>query len=130
LSGLVSELLRGGGKSIRPSTTSTTEYSGRSLRASPAGRVAYRVGHQAHIYAAIVGAARFRLVRLERLVLAQPDHVNLMCRNVVLRSQILNHGVRAALAQIVVVLGRAHGIRAAFERNDVSLGAGEMVPAN
>src|ERR1700689_764144 len=126
LSGLVSKLLGGRRKSIRSRLHRRwTILPGRCGRRRLC-RVAYSIGHQADIYAAVIGAARFRVVRLDRLVLAQPDHVNLMGGDVVLRCQVLNHGVRAALAQIVVVIGRSHGIGATFQRNNVALGAGDI----
>src|SRR5208282_6264954 len=86
-------------------------------------RIAHGVGHQAYVHAAIIGAALSCFVRLHRLVFAQPDHINLVRGHVVFRGQILNHGIRPPLAQIIVVLGRSHGVRASFQRNDVTLGA-------
>ena len=45
-----------------------------------------------------------------------------MGRNVVFRTEILNHGISAALAKAVVIIRWADRIRTAFDRDDVSLG--------
>ena len=43
-----------------------------------------------------------------------------------LRSQVLNHGIGTALAESVVVFRVAYRVRTAFDRNDVTLGAGHV----
>ena len=73
-----------------------------------------RVRHQADIDATIVGATSGSLVRLHRLVFAEADYVDLVRGYVVFRSEVLNHGVRTPLAQIVVIIRRANRIRSAF----------------
>src|ERR1039458_5323114 len=88
------------------------------------GRSRPGVGHQADIHAAVLGAAAGSFIRLDRLILAQPDQINLVARNVLLRSQVLNHRIGAALAQIVVVLCAAHRVGRALYRDDVSLDSG------
>ena len=62
---------------------------------------------QLHLHAAILLAAFSGRVGGNFLVLADADQVEAVCRNAVLRSQVLHHRIRAALAQVVVVLGRA-----------------------
>src|SRR6266851_1105747 len=83
------------------------------------------IGHQADIHAAVLGTAVGSLIRLHRLVLTQPDQINLVGRNTLLRRQILNHSIGAALAQIVVVLFAAHRVGRALDCDDVSLGRGD-----
>jgi len=51
------------------------------------------VGHQANVHPTILGATLGRLVIGDRLILAQPDHVNLVCRHIVLGRQVLDHGL-------------------------------------
>ena len=88
----------------------------RSCRLIPGTVVATgRVRHQANIDPAILRRGPRRSCSTHRLILAQADQVNLVCRNVVLRRQILNHGIRAALAQIVIVVGRTNRIGSAFD---------------
>src|SRR5205085_3321167 len=50
------------------------------------------------------------------------NQVNLMRWNVVLRSQVLDHRVRTALAQAVVVVFTANRVGCAFHSDDVALG--------
>src|SRR6202795_643601 len=80
--------------------------------------------HQADIHAAVLGATIAGFIGLDRLILAQPDQINLVGRNALLCSQVLNHSIGTALAQIVVVLRCAHRVGRAFYRDDVSLGSG------
>src|ERR1700730_2638989 len=73
----------------------------RRISLSGGGRgalIALRVAHQVHIDTAILTPALSGLVRLDRLVLAQSDYVNLVGRDAVLRGQILNHSSGTALA--------------------------------
>src|ERR1700687_1126014 len=87
------------------------------------GRSGPSIGHQANIHAAILGATAGSFIGLDRLILTQPDLINLVGRNALLRSQVLNHSIGTALAQIVVVLWTAHRVGRAFNRDDVSLGS-------
>src|SRR6266404_3277482 len=73
-----------------------------------------RVGHQADVHAAVLGAAGSGAVGGDRLVFAQADQENLVRGHVRLRRQVLDHGRGAPLAQIVVVVLVADGVRAAF----------------
>src|SRR5581483_9984128 len=84
------------------------------------------VGHQPDTHAAVGGAPFTGLVVLDRLVLAQTDQVDLVGRNVVFRSEILDDRVGAAFAQVIVVIGGAGGIGAALYGNDVPLGIGNV----
>jgi len=61
---------------------------------------AHGVGHKPDIDATIVGTPRGGLVRLNRLVFAEADHIDLVSGHVVLGGQVLDHRVGAALAQI------------------------------
>src|SRR5207244_8360869 len=83
------------------------------------------IGHQAHAHAAVGRTAFAGLVFLDRLVFAQPNQIDLVGWNVVFRAEVLNYGRRTALAQTVVVVCGADGIRAAFHRDDVTLGVGD-----
>ena len=74
-------------------------------RLAAAGVASACVRHQANIHAAVLGAAFASLVDSTRLVLAQSDHINLVSGHVVLGGQILNHGIGAAFAEIIVVVG-------------------------
>src|SRR5260370_2053835 len=85
--------------------------------------LALRVRHKANIHAAIVGTAGCSFIRLYRLVLAQSDDINLVRGHVVLRGQVLDHGIGAALAQIVVVIGRTDGVTSALQRDNLTLRA-------
>src|SRR5689334_1307693 len=62
-----------------------------------------RIGHQAHVNAAVFGASRSAAVRSDGLVFAEADVVDRVCRNAV-RREVLDHGCGAALAEIVVVV--------------------------
>src|SRR5882762_11331553 len=88
------------------------------------GRPLASIGHQPNIHTAVLGATVASLVGLDRLILAQPDQINLVGRNALLRSQVLNYSIGTALAQIVVVFRGAHRVGRALYRNDVSLGSG------
>ena len=68
------------------------------------GRTIDRIGHQADIHAAVLGSTITGLVRIHRLVLAQTDQIDLVGRDAVLRSQVLNHGISTTLAKTVVVV--------------------------
>src|SRR6202163_1570279 len=81
--------------------------------------------HQADIHAAVLCATIAGFIGLDRPILAQPDQINLVGRNALLRRQVLNHSIGAALAQIVVVLRGAHRVGRALYGNDVSLGSGD-----
>src|SRR5579864_1852722 len=82
------------------------------------------VGHQANVHAAVRGAAITSLVVLDRLVLAQSDQINLVGGNVVFRTELLDHRIRTALAQAIVVICWPDRIRSTLDRNDVALGVG------
>src|SRR5271157_2471868 len=78
------EVLRGGGKTLHRWR----------LRARRRSRIGFRrlswslaggVGHQANLHAAILGAAFGGLVRLDRLIFAQPDQKDLVGRDVLFR---------------------------------------------
>src|SRR6266849_10431150 len=60
------------------------------------------VRHQVHIHPAILLPAFGSLVRLNRLILAEADQINLVGRDLLLRRQVLNDRVGAALAEVVV----------------------------
>ena len=100
LSDLVGKVLRGGGKLIcfkdalhrRRIILSSRGWRCRLVR------IAHRVGHQADIDAAVIGAALFRLVGLYGLVFAQPNHINLVRRHIVFRRKILDDRIRPPLA--------------------------------
>src|SRR5208283_753746 len=94
----------------------------RRLRGSRSGPC---IGHQPDIHAAVLGATTSCFIRLDRLILAQPDQINLVGWNALLGRQVLNHRIGAALAQIVVVLRAANRVGRALDRNDVSLGSGD-----
>ena len=49
-----------------------------------------------------------------------------MCRNTILRCQILHHGVGATMAQIVVVSSRTDRVRSARNFKDVALRASKL----
>src|SRR4029077_5909472 len=103
--GLSSKVLRGGGGNL----CLQRRRSRASRRSLIAGRLLWRrtrarIGHQPNIHAAVLGPTGASFIRLDRLILAQPDQINLVGRNALLRSQILDHSIGPALAQIVVVL--------------------------
>src|SRR5262249_1208100 len=91
------------------------------------GITAHRAGHQANIYAAVLCASCLRRVLSYRLILTQSNHINLVCRQIVLLSQVLNHGRCTALAEHIVVLGAASGIGATNHLDDVLLGVGNVL---
>src|SRR5258708_29171404 len=84
------------------------------------------IGHQPHVDAAVLGTAIGGLIALHRLVLAQSDHVNLVSGNVVLACQVLNDGGRTTLAQVVVVVRGANGIRATFHGYQIAPGLSDL----
>src|SRR5690242_7633585 len=57
------------------------------------------VGHQANVHSTVLCPAVSGLVGIDWLILAQADQVDLVRRNIVLRSQILNHRISATLAE-------------------------------
>ena len=79
------------------------------------------VREQLHLHAAVLLAAFRGLVVGHFLVLADADQVEAVRRNVVLRGQVLHHRIRAALAQIVVVLRGPGRIRSAGHFENVAL---------
>src|SRR5439155_3262721 len=85
------------------------------------------VRHQAHIHAAVGCAAFAGLVFFDRLVLAQPDHVNLVGWNVVFRAEVLNHRASAAFTQTVVVVRWTDRVGSTFHGDDVTLGVGHCL---
>src|SRR5579862_5804370 len=87
------------------------------LRRGAAGSV----GHQFHIHPAIHSTAVPRLVRVDWLILAQANLINLVGWDLVLRRQILNYGIGAALTEAIVVIRRTDGIRTALDGDDVAL---------
>src|SRR5689334_2572986 len=88
------------------------------------GRIGGGIRHQADIYATVLGTAFSCLVGVEWLVFAQSHHINLVCGDIVLGSQILDHRVGATFAESIVVFSIADRIRSTLERNDVALGVG------
>src|ERR1700730_14938424 len=88
----VGEVLRGGGETLLHRRRISLSAGGRGAL------IALRVAHQVHIDPAILTPALSGLVRLNRLVLAQSNDVNLVGRDGVLRGQILNHSIGTALA--------------------------------
>src|SRR5882762_9235660 len=79
----------------------------RSCRLSGWRRIGSRVRHQANIYAAVLGTTFSCLIRIQWLVFAQSDHINLMGGDIVLNSQILDYRVGAAFAESIVVVSIA-----------------------
>src|SRR6266566_8377700 len=94
----VGEVLRGGGKRLHR-RRSRVAAGTRLLR-----RCSGRVRHQTNVDTAVCGAAFAGLVFLRGLVLAEPDNVDLVRRNVVLRTEILDHRVGTAFTETVVVI--------------------------
>src|SRR4029077_21095774 len=80
-----------------------------------------RIGHQADINAAVLSSTITGLVRLNWLVLAQTNQIDLVGRDAVLRCQVLNHGISATLAESVVVICIACRVSAALDGNNVAL---------
>ena len=74
-----------------------------------------------NIHPTILGSSRGAGVLRHRIVLAQSDQENLVRGHVVLLRQILNHGIGAALAELVVVVGRTGRIGVALNLHDVVL---------
>src|SRR5690242_1166018 len=102
MSGLVGEVLRGGGQTFRLHRR-VAGARGRSCRLSV---VTHGVGHEADVDAAVVGASGGRLVGLNWLVFAEADHINLVSRHVVFGREVLNHRIGAALTEVIVVVSR------------------------
>ena len=75
-----------------------------------------RVRHETNVDAAVLGATVSSFVGLHRVILAQSDEINLVGRDALLRSQILNHSVGPTLAQVVVVVGSPDRIGSAFNQ--------------
>ena len=70
------------------------------------GVVARGIRHQANIHAAVLGAA-FRVLFVSTgLSLPRPITYILWAGTLCLRRQVLNHRIRAALAEIIVVISR------------------------
>src|SRR3954466_14300141 len=69
---------------------------------APRGRGAAWLGEHLDDDAAVLGAARLRLVRRDRLVLAVADHVHLVQRNLVLLVEIPLHRLGAGQADLLV----------------------------
>src|SRR5438045_5628548 len=71
------------------------------------------IGEQPDFYTAILFAAFRGIVGSHFLVLADADEIETAGRNVVFRRKVLHHRIGAALAEIVVVIGRADGVGSA-----------------
>ena len=84
------------------------------------------VRHEPNINAPILRATICGLVGLNRLVLAKPNQIDLVGRHAVLRCQVLNDCIRAALAEVIVVGRATDRIRSTFDRDDVALGVGDI----
>jgi hypothetical protein len=65
------------------------------------------VGEQANVYAAVLGAAFAGRVVGDFLILADADQIEAVGGDGILRREVLNDGVGAALAKLVVVVGVA-----------------------
>ena len=84
------------------------------------------VGENLHFYSPILSPSRSCPVGSHFLILADADQVKLVSRHIELGCQILHHRFRAALAQLVVVVGVANRIRTPSHLEDVALGRGEL----
>src|SRR5271156_4112576 len=69
------------------------------------GGLAGHVGKQLNFDSPVFGAPGSGRVWCDFLILANTDQIKLVRRHVVLRGQILNHGLGTALAEIVVIGG-------------------------
>ena len=78
------------------------------------------VRHQLHLNPAILGSAGSRAIAGYLLILADTDEIELVRRNVVLRRKIIHDRIRATLAQAIVVVRIARGVRAARDRENVA----------
>ena len=83
--------------------------------------IAAHVRQQLNLHAAVLLAAFGGVVIGNGVVLANADQVEAMRGNVVLRCQVLHHSIGAALAQIVVVLGRSGRVGPAGDFKNVAL---------
>src|ERR1019366_2550434 len=86
-----------------------------------------RIGQQCDIDAAVLCATGGILVFRDWIVLAQPEDVDAVGRNAVLRCQILDHGIGPAPTQLVVVFGRTDSIGVTLHLNDVVLLPGDLL---
>ena len=84
------------------------------------------VGHQLDIDTAILSPACRGAVAGDLLILADSDKIELVRRNVVLRRQIVHDRVCATLAELVVVVGVAYGVRTAGHLKEVASCAAEI----
>jgi hypothetical protein len=87
---------------------------------------AAHVREQLHLHAPVLLAPCGRVIRRHILILADADQIEAMRRNSILRRQVLHHCIRAALAQVVVVLRGTNRIRPAGHFQNVALRRTEL----
>src|SRR5581483_6234762 len=88
--------------------------------------IAAHVREELDLHAAVLLAAVSCRVVGNRIVFADADEVEAVRGNVVLRSQVLNNCVSAALAQVIVVLSRSGRVGAAGNLEDVAFRRGKL----
>src|ERR1035437_4531618 len=81
-------------------------------------RLGRAVRHQGYVHATVLGPPRGAGVHGYGIVLAQTNQVNLVRRNVIFLGEVLDDGVGAALAELIVVIRRPNRIGVAFNLND------------
>src|SRR4051794_21913108 len=74
-----------------------------------------------HFHAAILGVGSAVAAFFRRLFFAQTDHVDAVDRNVVLRYQVIHHGIGAFPAQFFVILPRTGGVGVALDGDEKPL---------
>src|SRR5689334_13245716 len=84
-------------------------------------RLRKTVAHQSHVDTAVLCATGGTSVLRNRIVLAQSDQENLVRGYVVLLRQVLDHGIGAALAELVVVISGAGRVGVSLDLNYVVL---------
>src|SRR5271156_2040552 len=68
-------------------------------------RLSGHIGEQLDLDTAILCASRSRRVRRHGLILADPDQVKLVRRNIVRGREVLHHAAGTTLAEVIVVSG-------------------------
>src|SRR5664280_551315 len=91
------------------------------------GRSRLVVRHQGYVHATGCGPPGGAGVHGCGIVLAQTNQVNLVRRNVIFLGEVLDDGVGAALAELVVVISRSDRIGVAFNLNDIVLLAAHLL---
>ncbi len=85
-----------------------------------------RIRQQPHLDAPVLLASFRGRVRSHFLVLADADQVEAVRGNPILRRQVLHHRIGAALAQVIVVLGRPGRVGSACDFENVALGRAKL----